>query len=185
LLDTIECGTLRRLDRDGLVKLLPNRGAVVAEFTLRDIIDLFEVRELLECRAIRRAAGQPSRDLQAVEAIIVMATELVTFPERTAWNRLEIGFHRTINDLGGNHELVELAERAHRKVQAMCVRSLHHPIYGPDRRQLMQTHHLGIVDAVKHGRVGEAEALTRAHLHFIRDSIVEVLGAHAGEAADA
>ena len=40
----------------------------------------------------------------------------------------------------------------------------------------MQTHHLGIVDAVKHGSVDVAQALTRAHLQFIRDSIVEVLG---------
>jgi DNA-binding GntR family transcriptional regulator len=167
---------LRRLDRDGLITLLPNRGAIVSEFTLREILDLFEVRELLECRAIRRAAGQPSRDLSSVEAIIAAATALVPFPERIEWNRLEIGFHRTINDLGGNQELVELAERAHRKVQAMCVRCLHDPIYGPDRRQLMQTHHLGIVSAVSRGNADEAEALTRAHLHFIRDSIAEVLG---------
>jgi DNA-binding GntR family transcriptional regulator len=116
-----------------------------------------------------RSASQPVRDLRPVAAIIVSATELVPFPEPTHWNQPEIGFHRTINELGGSHELVELAERMHRKVQAMCVQSLYDRIYGPDRRQLMQTDHLCIVDAVRHGRVDEAEALTRAHLHFIRD----------------
>jgi DNA-binding GntR family transcriptional regulator len=52
---------LRRLDREGLVRLSPNRGAVVAAFDLREILDLFEVREVLECRAVRRAAGQRTR----------------------------------------------------------------------------------------------------------------------------
>ena len=56
---------LRRLDREGLVRLSPNRGAVVAEFDLREILDLFEIREVLECRAVRRAASQRTRDLDS------------------------------------------------------------------------------------------------------------------------
>src|SRR3982751_1331914 len=43
---------LRRLDREGLVHLTPNRGARVSAYTLRDILDRFEVREVLECRAV-------------------------------------------------------------------------------------------------------------------------------------
>ncbi|MBV9601917.1 MAG: GntR family transcriptional regulator [Chloroflexi bacterium] len=166
---------LRRLDREGLVRHSPNRGATVTELSLREILDLFEVREILECRAIRRAASQPSHDLQPVEAIIAAATALVPYPERIEWNRLEVGFHRAINDLGGNGELVELAERTHRKVQAMCVRCLRELIYGPDGRELMQIQHAEILDAVRAGNADTAEALTRAHIQFIRNSIADVL----------
>src|SRR5712692_5191420 len=68
---------LRRLDREGLVRLAPNRGAVVTEFNLREILDLFEIRELLECGAARRAASQLSRDVRRADSIIAAADSLV------------------------------------------------------------------------------------------------------------
>jgi DNA-binding GntR family transcriptional regulator len=167
---------LRRLDREGLVRLSPNRGAVVAELDLRGIIDLFEVREVLECRAVGRAARQRSRDLRHAESIMLAAAELIDHPERVEWNRLEVAFHRAINDLSGNVELAELTERIHRTVQGMCVRCLREPIYGPDMLRVMQTEHQRILDAVRDGKSREAETRARAHIRHIRDSIAEVLG---------
>src|SRR5690349_14968347 len=93
---------LRRLDREGLVRLSPNRGAVVAEFDLREILDLFEVREVLECRAVRRAAGQRTRDVARAEKLMASAAPHIVKFDRVEWNRLEVAFHRAINDLGGN-----------------------------------------------------------------------------------
>jgi DNA-binding GntR family transcriptional regulator len=166
---------LRRLDREGLVRLSPNRGAVVAEFNLREILDLFEVREVLECRAVRRAAGQRVRDLSRAEAIMAEAARQIAQPDRVEWNRLEVAFHRAVNDLSGNLELAELAERIHRTVQGLCVRCMRDPLYGPDKLQLMQSQHQAIVEAVRSGHAREAEARARAHIQQIRDSIAEAL----------
>ena len=167
---------LRRLDREGLVRLSPNRGAIVAEFDLREILDLFEIREVLECRAVRRAAGQRSRDVHATEAVPSAAARQVGQRDRVEWNRLEVAFHRAINDLSCNFELAELTERIHRTVQGLCVRCLREPIYGPEKLQLMQSHHRAIIDAVRDGNVREAETRARTHIHSIRDSIAEALG---------
>jgi DNA-binding GntR family transcriptional regulator len=173
---------LRRLDREGLVRLSPNRGAVVAEFDLREILDLFEIREVLECRAARRAAGQRSRDVTKAESLLVLAAAQVAERDRVEWNRLEVAFHRAINDLSGNYELAELAERVHRSVQGLCVRTMREPLYGPDKLQLMHSQHLAILEAVRAGRAREAESNTRAHIQYIRDSIATALGSegHAG-----
>ena len=167
---------LRRLDREGLVRLAPNRGAVVTEFNLREILDLFEVRELLESGAARRAANQSSRDVRHAASIIAAADSLVHQRERIEWNRLEVSFHRAINDLSRNVELAELAERTHRTVQGLCVRCLRDPIYGPETLLLMQSHHRGILEAVRDGNARQAEARARAHIHYIRDSVAAVLG---------
>jgi len=167
---------LRRLDREGLVRLSPNRGAVVAEFDLREILDLFEVREVLECRAVRRAATQRARDLDQAEALLAAEAKQVAQRDRVEWNRLEVAFHRAINDLSGNFELAELAERVHRSVQGLCVRCLREPLYGPDRLRLMQSHHQAIVDAVRAGDADAAEAHAREHIQHIRDSVAEALG---------
>jgi DNA-binding GntR family transcriptional regulator len=167
---------LRRLDREGLVRLAPNRGAVVTEFNLREILDLFEIRELLECGAARRAANQSSRDVRHAESIIAAAARLVTQRERIEWNRLEVSFHRAINDLSANVELAELAERTHRAVQGLCVRCLRDPIYGPETLLVMQSHHQEILEAVRHGNARQAEARARTHIRYIRDSVADVLG---------
>ena len=47
---------LRRLAAERLVSLIPNRGAAVQRLTPREMADLFEIRELLEGQAARRAA---------------------------------------------------------------------------------------------------------------------------------
>jgi DNA-binding GntR family transcriptional regulator len=166
---------LRRLERDGLVRHAPNRGALVADFSLREVLDLLEVRELLECRGARRAAQRSSRDLTAAAATIVAATDLVDHFERLEWNRLEVNFHRAVSDLGGNAQLSEMADRAHRNIQALCVRRLSEPLYGPDKRKLIIAHHRAILEAVSNGDADQAEAHAREHIHFIRDSVVEVL----------
>lgn len=171
---------LRRLDREGLVRLSPNRGAIVAEFDLREILDLFEIREVLECRAVRRAAGQPARDVHRAQAALAQAAKQVARRDRVEWNRLEVAFHRAINELSGNIELAELTERIHRTVQGMCVRCMREPIYGPEKLRLMHSQHQAILQAVRDGNVREAEARARDHIHDIRDAIAEALGSEGG-----
>jgi DNA-binding GntR family transcriptional regulator len=166
---------LRRLDREGLVRLSPNRGAIVAEFDLREILDLFEIREVLECRAVRRAAGQRSRDLHKAEAVLATAAKQVAQRDRVEWNRLEVAFHRSINDLSGNFELAELTERIHRTVQGLCVRCMREPLFGPETLQLMQSQHRAILAAVREGNARQAEANARTHIQYIRDAISQAL----------
>jgi DNA-binding GntR family transcriptional regulator len=167
---------LRRLDREGLARLSPNRGAVVAEFDLREILDLFEIREVLECRAVRRAAGQRSRDLRPAEAALAAAANQVEQHDRVEWNRLEVAFHRAVNGLSGNFELAELTERIHRTVQGLCVRCMREPIFGPQTLQLMQSQHQAILDGVRDGNPRQAETNARTHIQYIRDSIARALG---------
>jgi DNA-binding GntR family transcriptional regulator len=167
---------LRRLDREGLVRLSPNRGAVVAEFDLREILDLFEIREVLECRAVRRAALQQSRDVHKAETLMHAAAKQVARHDRVEWNRLEVAFHRAINDLSGNFELAGLTERIHRTVQGLCVRIMREPIYGPDKLRLMQDQHAALWTAVRDGDPDRAETEARAHIYHIRDSIAAALG---------
>jgi len=47
---------LQRLEREGLVELPPNRGAIVSAFDAEDVLDLYEIRAVLEAHAASRAA---------------------------------------------------------------------------------------------------------------------------------
>jgi len=51
---------LKYLEREKLVKALPRRGYVVRQFTEEEMISIFELREVLEGLAARRAAANIS-----------------------------------------------------------------------------------------------------------------------------
>ena len=46
---------LRQLEAEGFVTLLPNRGAVVSDLSIDEVIELLEIRIALECHALRLA----------------------------------------------------------------------------------------------------------------------------------
>ena len=61
---------LRWLERDGLVRMEPNRGAFVQAFSTDDVFEIYELRELLEPHAAGIAAAVATRaDVQAVRSL--------------------------------------------------------------------------------------------------------------------
>jgi len=57
---------LRRLEREGLVTVTPHRGATVVTYTPAEIANLYEVHEVLESHAVRRATEASDRDTAAL-----------------------------------------------------------------------------------------------------------------------
>jgi DNA-binding GntR family transcriptional regulator len=47
---------LRKLDSEGLIRIIPRKGGIVADLSDEDIIDMFEILESLEALAVRQAA---------------------------------------------------------------------------------------------------------------------------------
>lgn len=65
---------LRMLEADGLVRLESGRGAVVCPFTADDLEELYDIRSVLECLALDRAAGAiPLRELGEIETLMAKA----------------------------------------------------------------------------------------------------------------
>ena len=44
---------MRQLEAEGLVSILPNKGATVSTLSLDDVLELMEIRIALECRALQ------------------------------------------------------------------------------------------------------------------------------------
>jgi DNA-binding GntR family transcriptional regulator len=62
---------LLRLEKDGLVRVVPRVGFFVKEFTYRDLEELYEVRELLESRAVKNAVSNLlDEDLDLIDKLL-------------------------------------------------------------------------------------------------------------------
>lgn len=172
---------LRRLDREGLVKVQPNVGTVVAAYNLREVTNLYTVREVLECHAIRCAAeASRPHDFERVDRLLADAEGYLDAPDQVAFNHLDVELHRAMNDLGGNEQLAELAERVQRQIQGVRMRC---SVYLAGRPAISHAEHQAVVEAVRTRDASRAETLLRAHIQGVRNAVARVLMTEAQEDA--
>src|SRR5688572_7290779 len=56
---------LRILEKDGVVRILPNRGAHVTQLSVKEVDDIFEIRRILSGRMIARLTADEAAQLAA------------------------------------------------------------------------------------------------------------------------
>lgn len=101
---------LHRLVQEGLLIGLPNRGVFVREITDRDVAEIYEAREVIECAAaeIVTKLDEAERDRIADE-LTAVTTEMGKALAAEQWDhlrRLDLQFHTTLVEHGRNRRLV-------------------------------------------------------------------------------
>ncbi|MEU9019538.1 GntR family transcriptional regulator [Actinomadura sp. NPDC048394] len=153
---------LQRLGADGLVEVLPHRGARVVQWTRRDLEEIFELRSLLEPYAAARAARTaPGEDVLAGLLGQCDAMEAaVAAGDFTRVAQLNSLFHAAVIDASRN-----------RRLPAMLTSVMHAPlIVGTFRRYdagamaRSMNHHRELVAALAARDPDWAESVMRAHI---------------------
>jgi GntR family transcriptional regulator of gluconate operon len=94
---------IAQLEREGLVRVEPRRGAYVIGVTEKDISDIYECRQLLECWAVRRVAVQVGDGgLAALVALIEQMDLAMVADQVQRVAAADMAFHRLLIDLSGN-----------------------------------------------------------------------------------
>jgi DNA-binding GntR family transcriptional regulator len=86
---------LRQLDAEGLITIVPNRGAVVPELSPDDIEELFAIRALLEPEVLKLSIPHLTQaDLAQSDAMLnKYANELRREEHMATWGRMNWQFH--------------------------------------------------------------------------------------------
>lgn len=91
------------LERDGLVTILPNRGAFVSEPTVNEAREVFRVRKFIEGRVIERLIEQiTDADFPRLEAHLEEEKAAIARGDNSASVRLLGGFHLLLGELCGS-----------------------------------------------------------------------------------
>jgi DNA-binding GntR family transcriptional regulator len=170
---------LTRLEAEGLVALIPNRGAVVCSYTVEDVLEIYDLRALLEGHAARRAASQitareVNRLWKLVEAMESFNAEVFASREEAVrWFATRNNeFHRAIHEASRNRRLVELLART---IQIPLVyRSFF--AYSAAEYALSNYYHRKITSALEQRDGDQAGILMRAHIYQGRDFVLSSLG---------
>jgi DNA-binding GntR family transcriptional regulator len=153
---------LTALEREGFLVLHPHRGFFVPEVDRDDMQELYELREVLDGIAARRAAALPSR-----EALVERLTDLVTAQaaavearDLSAYSDLDGQFHQEILAAAGSRRLQHVAENMIGQLRLGRATSAR----VPGRPSAALTEHRDIVAAIAAGQHQQAERLARRHV---------------------
>lgn len=159
----------RLLSGDGLVELVPNRGAIVCRLTRKQIADLFQIRVYLEGLAARLAAENINRKGHRESFLKVWGT-MRAIDASHSWhlfiqqNRI---YHLTIVSLGENERLSELIDNLQLPVVMFQVGQA----MRPDHVERSQRDHVRVAEAILNGDPDAAERAMRAHVEGSADWI--------------
>jgi DNA-binding GntR family transcriptional regulator len=102
---------IAQLEREGLVRIEPRRGAYVVGVTDQAVGDIYDCRLLLESYAIRRAAQRiDEQGLADLAALIDQMDAGVAAGRVQAVAAADMAFHRLIVELSGNRALLNAWE---------------------------------------------------------------------------
>lgn len=98
-----------KLESEGLVRTFPNRGAFVIKLTLKEVEDLFDVREALEVKASELATRRANREqVDAIREALRKHEELLNSSESNLYHQPVLDFHEALMGLSQNEPLMEL-----------------------------------------------------------------------------
>ncbi|MBE9605452.1 GntR family transcriptional regulator [Acetobacteraceae bacterium H6797] len=152
---------LKTLAGEGLVELVPARGAVVRSFTLKDVADGMEVLKVLEQTAGRRACAEASdAEIGRVLALHEAMRERYAVRDRLPYFKLNQAIHSAIVALSGNLTLIRMHEML--QAQMKRIRFIGHE--GPEKWAAAMAEHEEMAEALRN-RDGEAlaDVLGRHH----------------------
>ncbi|MEU2793716.1 GntR family transcriptional regulator [Streptomyces sp. NPDC007100] len=161
----------RLLTHERLLVHQLNRGVFVRIVTVADLDDIYRVRTLVECAAVR-SLGEPPHPVGAMEAAVVAGE--TAFAER-AWRDMgtaNLRFHQAVAGMAGSPRTDELM----RGVLAE-LRLVFHVMDDPRRFHAPYlTRNRQILEALQAGEAAEAERLLEVYLE---DSRAQLSGAYA------
>lgn len=161
---------ISRLAAEGLAVNQSNRRTTVVSFTRQDILDTFQLREILECGAARLAAVSITpAQLGELRRVAEECDALASNPaQKKAKLDLDNQFHLLLAEASGNALLRHEIARCNRRVRAIQWLKLDPPT-------LKQAHpeHLRVLHALEKRDADAAEAAMKAHLHVALQLILK------------
>jgi DNA-binding GntR family transcriptional regulator len=163
---------LKRLEEEGLVWSIPNKGTFIAELSAQDIMEIYQVREGLEGMAALIAAEQMSeKDIQLLEKEIALLNELKFTGRVDEIFQCDIRLHKLIIESTQNIRLgkilATLDDQMHR-VRIFFSQT-------PDWLQAVIQDHTTLVEKIKARDGKGAENAMVQHLRSSCDRSVQIV----------
>lgn len=169
---------IRKLEEQGLCRMIPKRGIMISQLSLRDLQEIIELRVLLEGFTARRASqGMSDSQLRELEALHGRITEAANRGDANTVFDLDRTFHHLIDLASGNRHIAEVLLRLRDQSDVRRMQILSTTI--PGRLQQSISEHRALLDAIQNKNGHLTEKLAVRHVQgFFEIVIATISGEH-------
>ncbi|TCT15333.1 GntR family transcriptional regulator [Natranaerovirga pectinivora] len=161
---------IRQLELEGLVSIIPNKGAVVMGINDKDIKDIYAIRSLLEGLCARWAVDNLTDiKLEKLEEIICLCDFHISKGHFEHLYELDNRFHEALYDAANSRTLKHILSDFHHYVQRVRKASL----ASTDRAIKSIEEHKAILEAIKAKDKDKAEELANLHIKNTSKNVID------------
>lgn len=161
---------LRQLELEGLVQIIPNRGAFVTGIQASDVRDIYLIRARLEGLCARWACEHITKEqMDAMEENVYLAEFHAKKGNMEQMTELDNQFHRILYESGNSKMLEHLLMDYHQYVMRIRRKTLS----TPERAIASNKEHHSIMEAIKANNPELAERLADEHMVNAYDNMVK------------
>ena len=164
---------LQRLAAEGLVEVIPRRGARITPISSDDMAEIYLVLTGLEAAAAEFIAqkGLDAQQLQELKAPLDEMDQALARDDLIGWAAADERFHRTLVELTGNQRLVDIVQRLWDQSHRARMTTLR---LRPRPTQSNQDHR-AVVDAIERRDPDTAVRIHTRHRRSSGEMLVELL----------
>lgn len=160
---------IRKLEKEGLVTIEPRRGAYASDISVKDMLDVMEVREYLDGMAAAKASQVITEEQKKqLQDAVHLYSDVIEKGDIEDIIKCDESFHTLIVNLSGNKTLIQMVSQ----VQELVLRFRY--IYYDDfsRFGSLPHEHQEIVDAILSGDKELAGNIAAGHVEALKKFII-------------
>lgn len=171
---------LARLQAEGLVDILPQRGTTVSLVRIADVLEYMVIRKALESEAVRIVVGNPPAGLvAALQENMALQRQAAEADDGDGFHRVDLAFHHLILDAQRFIKIRGVIESARANLDR--ARRL---IMNPRRLTVTIAEHQAILDGIIASDPGAAAAALRHHIDTVMVELIAFARRHPDLFAD-
>lgn len=153
---------LKQLELEGLVLLIPNKGASVIGFSKKDVKDIYEMRALLEGLCVKKAIENINDDIiNELFEILDLNSYYLSKGKMDAILELDNKYHQVIYKAANSRMISQTLSDFHHYLERMRKTTLN----DIERAKKSHVEHQKIANAIKERNVEEAQRLAIEHIN--------------------
>jgi len=157
-----------RLCVEGLVDVIPRKGAIVKPMSFDEIMQIVEARSANEVLGVRLAAQRSdAHDVERLEQVLRDAEDALKSVAPESLMRLDRDFHGAIARASRNAVLADILSKLHDRSLRVWFVSLN----SPGRNRLVHEEHVAIKDAIARRDPEAAGLAMGAHIESFRNHL--------------
>ncbi len=164
---------IRKLELEGLVIMMPRKGAYVADLSLKDITDVLEIRAALEGLASGLAALRiTDEEIEELELTAVQFHQAIEADDFDMIVQKDIEFHDRIFKAARNEKLLQITNNLREQVQRFRIMYINKSNKSKD----LAKEHYEIAEAISKRNIDMAERIAKRHIENAEKYILTMAG---------